>query len=105
MPSAILKFSTVRHSLGLADAFDVAFAGGSPAVLIGVVIGSLIYAAVSYYMGMKMSLAVNQAKEIQRRPLVFSDYSIYFRFYYTTAAQLFVYHKSNEQEQAKALYA
>ncbi len=65
--SVLIMAMFVLIIAGLADAFDVAFAGGSPAVLIGVVIGSLIYAAVSYYMGMKMSLAVNQAKEIQRK--------------------------------------
>lgn len=52
---------------GLADVFDLAYAGGSPAILIGVVVGSIIYAIVSYYMGMRMSLAVNAAKEIQKQ--------------------------------------
>lgn len=52
---------------GLADVFDLAYAGGSPAVLIGVVVGSIIYAIVSYYMGMRMSLAVNAAKEIKKQ--------------------------------------
>ncbi len=52
--------------VGLADLFDVIYAGGSPAVLIGVVIGGLIYAVISYYLGMRMSLAVNGAKEIQK---------------------------------------
>lgn len=52
---------------GLADAFDYAYAGGSPAVLIGVVIGALIYSTISYYAGMRLSLAVNSAREIQKK--------------------------------------
>ncbi len=52
---------------GLAEALDVAYAGGSPAVLIGVFIGAIIYVTVSYYMGMRLSLAINQAKEIQKQ--------------------------------------
>lgn len=51
---------------GLADLFDVIYAGGSPAVLMGVVVGGLIYSAISYFAGMRMSLAVNGAKEIKK---------------------------------------
>ena len=51
----------------LADIFTMLYAGGSPAVLIGVIIGSLIYAVISYYFGMKMSLAVNSAKQIEKK--------------------------------------
>lgn len=51
----------------LADLLTMIYAGGSPAVLIGVVIGSLIYVAISYFMGMKMSLAVNGARQIQKK--------------------------------------
>ncbi len=50
----------------LADVFDLAYAGGSPAILIGVVIGSIIYVIISYFVGTKMSLAVNGAKQIQK---------------------------------------
>lgn len=53
--------------VGLADVFDVAYGGGSPAVLIGVLVGGIIYAAISYYLGMRMSLAVNGAQEIQKK--------------------------------------
>lgn len=51
----------------LADLLTMIYAGGSPAILIGVVVGSLIYVAISYFMGMKMSLAVNGAKQIQKK--------------------------------------
>jgi len=53
--------------VALADLFVQIYAGGSPAVLIGVVIGGLIYVVISYFMGMRMSLAVNGAKEIQKK--------------------------------------
>lgn len=52
---------------GLADAIDYAYAGGSPAVLIGVFIGALFYALISYFVGMRLSLAVNSAHEITKK--------------------------------------
>jgi heat shock protein HtpX len=52
---------------GLADIFDYAYAGGSPAVLIGVVIGAIIYSTISYFAGMRLSLAINSAKEIKKQ--------------------------------------
>lgn len=52
---------------GLADLFDVIYGGGSPAVLIGVGVGAIIYAIIGYYAGMRMSLAVNGAREIQKK--------------------------------------
>ncbi len=52
---------------GLADAFDYAYGGGSPAVLIGVVVGAFIYSTISYYAGMRFSLAINAAHEIQKK--------------------------------------
>ncbi len=53
--------------VGLADIFDLAYAGGSPAVLIGVGVGAIIYSLIGYFMGMKMSLAVNMAREIKKK--------------------------------------
>lgn len=50
----------------IGDVIDVIYGGGSPAVLIGVVVGCLIYAVISYYTGMRFSLAVNSAKEIKK---------------------------------------
>lgn len=40
--------------------------GGPPYMTIGVLIGAIIYAAISYFAGSKMALAVNGAKEIQK---------------------------------------
>lgn len=64
--SIIILVAFIVIIAALADVFDLAYAGGSLTVLLGVVVGSLIYAAISYYLGMKMSLAVNAAKEIQK---------------------------------------
>lgn len=41
--------------------------GSTPYITIGVLIGSLIYVAFSYFAGSKMALAVNGAKEIQKK--------------------------------------
>lgn len=41
--------------------------GNQPTLFIGVVIGSLIYALITYYAGSKMALAVNGAHEIQKK--------------------------------------
>jgi heat shock protein HtpX len=40
--------------------------GGAPSLTIGVLIGSIVYALITYYGGMRMSLAVNGAHEIQK---------------------------------------
>jgi len=52
--------------LGLADLLVTIYARGNYDILIGVLVGSIIYAAITYYYGMKMSLAINGAKEIQK---------------------------------------
>jgi heat shock protein HtpX len=49
----------------LAWLFD-AFLGGSPGIFYGVLIGSVIYAIFSYYLGSRGALAVNGAQEIQK---------------------------------------
>jgi len=43
------------------------YAGGSNSVFYGGLIGALVYVLISYYSGSKMALAVNQAKEIQKK--------------------------------------
>jgi heat shock protein HtpX len=40
--------------------------GGAPSITIGVLIGSALYALFTYFSGMRMSLAVNGAREIQK---------------------------------------
>lgn len=64
--SVLIMVLFVLLIAGLAELFDLAYGGGSPAVLIGVAAGGLIYAFISYYMGTRMSLAVNGAKEIRK---------------------------------------
>jgi heat shock protein HtpX len=44
-----------------------AYLGGSPSIFYGVLIGSLVYAIITYYAGSRMALAVNGAKEIQKK--------------------------------------
>jgi heat shock protein HtpX len=56
----------VLFVVGLAWLFSASFAGGAPTITIGVLIGSIIYALITYYGGMRMSLAVNGAHEIQK---------------------------------------
>src|SRR5687768_13413353 len=40
--------------------------GGTPVMTIGIGVGALIYALITYFAGSKMALAVNSAKEIQK---------------------------------------
>jgi heat shock protein HtpX len=42
------------------------YLGGAPSLTIGVLIGSAIYALITYFAGMRMSLAVNGAQEIKK---------------------------------------
>lgn len=50
----------------LAYIFDLAYGGGSLAILYGALIGSLVYALITYYSGSRLALAVNGATEIQK---------------------------------------
>lgn len=43
-----------------------AFLGGRPSIFYGVLIGSFVYAIISYYLGSRGALAVNGAQEIQK---------------------------------------
>jgi heat shock protein HtpX len=43
------------------------FLGGSPAIFYGALVGSIIYAVVTYYSGARMALAVNGAREIKKK--------------------------------------
>jgi len=53
--------------VALLDWLFKAFLGGSSGVFYGVLIGSLAYAIITYYLGSKMALAVNGAREIQKQ--------------------------------------
>ncbi|MDB5176299.1 MAG: hypothetical protein JWM81_1157 [Candidatus Saccharibacteria bacterium] len=50
---------------GLAFLFSLYF-GGNRSIFIGGLIGSIIYAIITYYSGSRLSLAVNGAKQIQK---------------------------------------
>ncbi|NDC22266.1 protease [bacterium] len=52
---------------GLIYLFSYLFAGKSSGVFYGGLIGSTIYVIVAYYSGSKMALAMNRAKEIQKK--------------------------------------
>jgi heat shock protein HtpX len=43
------------------------FLGGSSGVFYGAMVGALLYVIITYYVGAKMALAVNQAHEIQKK--------------------------------------
>ncbi|MGH7142262.1 MAG: M48 family metalloprotease [Candidatus Saccharimonadales bacterium] len=43
------------------------YLGGQPTIFYGVLVGTLIYAVLTYYAGSRMSLAVNGAHEIQKK--------------------------------------
>lgn len=43
------------------------FVGGTPYLTIGVLVGAIVYALISYFTGSKVALAVNGAKEIEKK--------------------------------------
>src|SRR3954466_2067628 len=47
--------------------FDMVWGGGSTGVFYGGLIGAAIYTLITYYSGSKMALAVNGAREIEKR--------------------------------------
>lgn len=61
----MLLFIAVTGGLGWL--FSQIWGGGQPNITYGVLIGSAIYALISYYAGSKMALAVNGATEISKR--------------------------------------
>ena len=52
--------------IGLLSWILTMYLGGTPNITIGVIVGSVIYALVTYYAGSRMALAVNGAIEIQK---------------------------------------
>lgn len=63
--TVVIMFFFVALITGLAYLFSAYF-GGNHNVFIGGLIGSAIYALITYFAGGRMSLAVNGAKEIQK---------------------------------------
>lgn len=51
---------------GLIWLFDKIYGGGQPSIFIGALIGSLVYALITYISGSRLSLAVNGATEIMQ---------------------------------------
>jgi heat shock protein HtpX len=64
--TVFIMFVFLLFVAGLAWLFTLQF-GDSPSLFIGVVIGSLVYAVITYYAGSKMALAVNGAQEIEKK--------------------------------------
>lgn len=52
--------------VGLLDWLITKFIGGTPTIFYGVLVGSVIYALVTYFAGARMALAVNGAQEIKK---------------------------------------
>lgn len=65
--TAIIMAVFVLFIGGLGWLFSKQYGGGSPSITIGVLIGALFYTLISYYSGSKMALAVNGAKEVEKR--------------------------------------
>ncbi len=64
--TVIIMLAFIAIVAGLAWVFSE-YLGGSPNVTYGVIIGSLVYALISYFAGSRLSLAVNGAKHIEKR--------------------------------------
>ncbi len=52
---------------GLGWLFSMMYGDGRPSITVGVLIGALIYTAITYYSGSKMALALNGARKIEKR--------------------------------------
>jgi heat shock protein HtpX len=52
---------------GLGWLFSEIYGGGAPSITIGVLIGGLVYVLISYFISSKLAMAMNGAKEIQKR--------------------------------------
>src|SRR4051812_20003471 len=60
----MLAFIATIAALGFL--ISQAFGSGSPTIFYGALIGSAVYALITYFAGARMALAVNGAKEIQK---------------------------------------
>jgi heat shock protein HtpX len=63
--TVIIMAVFVLFIVALSWLFNAAF-GGTPSLTIGVLIGAGLYALITYFSGMRMSLAVNGAREIKK---------------------------------------
>jgi heat shock protein HtpX len=61
-----IMFVFLLFVAGLAWLFTLQF-GDKPSLFIGVLIGSLVYAVITYYAGSKLALAVNGAQETEKK--------------------------------------
>lgn len=64
--TVLIMFLFVLLIVGLGWLYMVIW-GGGPYFLIGVLIGALVYTVISYYASSKIALAVNRAKQIEKR--------------------------------------
>lgn len=62
----VIMFVFILVIAGLGYLFTLAFGGSSPSIFYGAIIGSVIYALITYYSGSRMALAVNGAREIKK---------------------------------------
>ncbi len=64
--TALIMLLFVGLIMGLAWIYTQIW-GGGPSLMIGVLIGALIYTLISYYASAKLALSINRAQQIQKR--------------------------------------
>ena len=65
--TVFIMFFFVVVTAGLGWLFSQIYGGGRPSITIGVLIGGLVYALISYYAGSKVALAVNGARPVKKK--------------------------------------
>src|SRR5436190_2257240 len=63
--TVLIFFFFLLVAAGLAWLFGKMY--GSPSITVGVIIGGLIYSLISYYASSRLALAVNAAKQIEKK--------------------------------------
>ncbi len=61
-----IMLAFVMFIAGLAYLLAALYGGGSPSIFVAGILGSIVYAAITYFAGLRMSLAVNGAREIKK---------------------------------------